>query len=87
MVDVKVDKGVTEIYVRGGVTEIVADTATIIKAVYEGIGEKDKELSEMYKEYVCECIDKFFLTEKELDKEIEKLQPNDMVLKRFFESE
>ena len=63
-------------------------TITAIKSVYEGIKKSDGEMSDNYKQYVCECIENFFMTEEELDNEIEKLVSNDTddILRRFMKA-
>lgn len=89
MIDVMTKNGEVNITTSGSLIEIVSDTAMIIKSIYEGIKKSDKEMSDSYKQYVCECIEIFFMTEEELRNEIEKFVSNDTydILRRFYESE
>lgn len=73
---IKTDEGITQI--KGTQQEVLADLAVTIEAVFKATAEEVGE--ERAKELVKTAYERAFMSEKELEEEVEKARKNILVM-------
>lgn len=91
MIKLKTENGEIDLEVQGTIVDIIADTSTILRSIYNSLGKEGADsASGIYKKYLCDRIESMFMNAEELVEEIKKLKNRNNVsddLRRFYESE
>jgi len=61
MIEAKIKDGATELQISGTLPDLVADTATLISAVYSALQEKSVLAANLYRDRVTKSLDIAFM--------------------------